>query len=68
MANLRRRSPQTTVLHDWARNIKELRGMKIAIVALARKHAGILYAMWQDATDFKGVVPGDAAVTPVVAT
>lgn len=50
---LRRRSPQTAALHDWAARIKERRGMKVAVVALARKLAGILYAMWRDATDFK---------------
>lgn len=49
---LRRRSPQTAALHDWATKIKERRGMKIAIVALARKLAGILYAMWREGTDF----------------
>lgn len=49
---LRRRSSQTRALHDWATKIKERRGMKIAVVALARKLAGILYAMWRDGTDF----------------
>jgi len=49
---LRRRSTQTAALHDWATKIKERRGMKIATVALARKLAGILYAMWRDGTDF----------------
>ncbi|MCA1628441.1 MAG: IS110 family transposase [Acidobacteria bacterium] len=52
LAILRRRSPQTASLHDWATRIKERRGMKIAVVALARKLAGILYAMWRDGTDF----------------
>ncbi len=41
--------------------------MKIAVVALARKLAGILYAMWRDATDFKCVAPEDGAVTTTVA-
>ena len=53
LAILRRRSAATASLHDWATKIKERRGMKIAIVALARKLAGILYAMWRDATDFE---------------
>jgi transposase len=59
---LRRRSPQTAALHDWAARIKGRRGMKVAVVALARKLAGILFAMWRDATDFKSsaVVEGDA--------
>lgn len=42
--------------------IKELRGMKIAVVALARKLAGILYAMWRDATDFKTAAARDNKV------
>lgn len=49
---LRRRSPHTAALHEWAMRIKERRGMKVAVVALARKLAGILYAMWRDGTDF----------------
>jgi transposase len=53
LAILRRRSPRTAALHDWATRIKERRGMKIAVVALARKLAGILYAMWRDGTDFR---------------
>lgn len=32
----------------WARNIAERRGHKVAVVALARKLSGILYAMWRD--------------------
>jgi len=68
LAILRRRSPQTAALYDWATKIKERRGMKIAVVALARKLAGILYAMWRDATDFKACrVPADKAVTQAVA-
>lgn len=32
----------------WFRSVASRRGKKIAIVALARKMAGILYAMWRD--------------------
>ena len=32
----------------WFRNVAGRRGKKIAIAALARKMAGILYAMWRD--------------------
>lgn len=66
LAILRRRSAQTAALHEWAMKIKERRGMKIAVVALARKLAGMLYAMWRDGTDFKCVAPEDAAVTTAV--
>jgi transposase len=42
-----------TELRAWAAGVRERRGMKVAIVALARKLAGILFAMWRDATDFR---------------
>lgn len=32
----------------WAGEIEKRRGKKIAVVALAGKMAGILYAIWQD--------------------
>lgn len=62
LAILRRRNSQTAALHDWALKIKERRGMKIAVVALARKLAGILYAMWRDGTDFKSAAASDNKV------
>lgn len=37
----------------WAKGIEERRGRKIAIIALARKLSGILYAIWRDATVYK---------------
>ena len=54
---LRRRSPATADLYRWATAIRERRGTKIAVVALARKLASILFAMWRDATDFKPSAP-----------
>lgn len=38
---------------DWARQVARRRGLKIAIVALARKLAGVLYAMWRDGTTYR---------------
>lgn len=68
LAILRRRSAATASLHDWAAKIKERRGLKVAVVALARKLAGILYAMWRDATDFKAdAVRADDSITKAVA-
>jgi len=32
---------------DWARRLAERRGRPVAAVALARKLAGILFAMWR---------------------
>ena len=49
---LRRRGPANAALHDWAAAIAARRGSRVAVVALARKLAGILYAMWRDATSF----------------
>jgi len=39
-------------------------GTRIAVVALARKLAGILYAMWRDECDFK---PSSMRTEPAVA-
>lgn len=36
----------------WARQIAEKRGTRIAIVALARKMAAVLYAMWKHRTPY----------------
>src|SRR5688500_6784358 len=49
---LRRRSSTNATLHDWAAGIAARRGSRVAVVALARKLAGILYAMWRDSTCF----------------
>jgi len=32
----------------WAKAIAERRGKNVAVVALARKMAGILFAIWRD--------------------
>jgi len=37
-------------LHRWAMRIAKTRGKKIAVVALARKLAGVLWAMWRAGT------------------
>jgi transposase len=36
----------------WASEIEKRRGKQIAVTALARKMAGILYAMWRDGSDY----------------
>lgn len=46
-----RRSPDSP-LKRWALDIAARRGKKKAVVALARKLARILYAMWRDGSDF----------------
>jgi hypothetical protein len=42
------RRPETLALWEWADRIARRRGMRVAVVALARKLGGILYAMWRD--------------------
>jgi transposase len=42
---LRLRDPRTADLREWALAIAARRGKKVAVVALARRLAGILYAM-----------------------
>jgi transposase len=49
---LRSRHSRTEELRLWAQRIALRRGQGIAIVALARKLAGILFAMWRDETEF----------------
>ena len=38
---------------QWARRIAERRNTQIAITALARKMAGVLYAMWRDGQPYR---------------
>ena len=45
---LRSQSPETAALRAWALKIAARRGKRIAAVALARRLAGTLYAMWRD--------------------
>jgi transposase len=45
--------PDTAELRAWAARIAGRRGRRIGAVALARRLAGILYAMWRDGTDYE---------------
>jgi transposase len=45
---LRSKSVETAALRAWALKIAGRRGKRIAVVAVARRLAGILYAMWRD--------------------
>jgi transposase len=47
---LRLRSSRTEALRKWATGIAARRGKKIAIVALARRMTGVLFAMMRDRT------------------
>jgi transposase len=48
----RKKRPETALLRDWADRIALRRGGHVAAVALARRVAGILYAMWRDETEY----------------
>lgn len=50
---LRSRRENTEPLRRWAQRVAVRRGTKTGIVALARKLAGILYAMWRDGTSYE---------------
>jgi transposase len=43
-----KRGPGSDALREWATRIAGRRGKRVAAVALARKLAGILYAIWRD--------------------
>jgi transposase len=50
----RGRSPEGAALRAWAHALANRRGRRIAVIALARRLARILYALWRDGTDFQG--------------
>lgn len=52
---LRSRRPETQPLRSWAEGIAARRGRKVAAVAVARRLAGILYAMLRDGTEYDPV-------------
>jgi transposase len=56
----RSRHPAHAALQAWAARIEARRGKRVAVVALARRLAGILYALWRDGSTYgtSGVRPG----------
>lgn len=57
-----RRSDSDDPLARWATDLAKTRGKKIAAVALARKLAGVLWAMWRDGTVYDpGFQPRESA-------
>jgi transposase len=63
---LRRRPPAAETLWTWALRIAARRGKHVAVVALARRLAGILYALLRDGTAYTPR-PAAAALPPPVA-
>jgi transposase len=47
--SLRRTRPQDPLV-QWSKQVEHRRGKRIAVVALARRLAGILYALWRDSS------------------
>jgi transposase len=47
-----RRSPAAAPLRAWAERLAQRRGRSVAAVALARRLAGILYAVWRDRCNY----------------
>jgi len=53
----RSRTIRTTPLRGWADALAARRGVRVAVVGLARRLSRILFAIWRDATTFYGPVP-----------
>lgn len=59
------RSPRgSATLHLWARRLSDRRGRRVAVVAVARRLARILWAMWRDARAFEPARIGQLAAAP----
>ena len=56
-----RRVRRDDPLTQWAEGIKQRRGAQVATIAVARKLAGIMFAMWRDKTSYN---PNLAATKP----
>jgi transposase len=52
-----RPTPEAEPLRQWTTNVASRRGRYVAIVALARRLAGILFAVWRDGTRYKAPGP-----------
>ena len=50
---LRSTRPECAALRAWGERVAARRGKRIAVVALARRLAGILFALWRDGTTFR---------------
>jgi transposase len=46
----RKKRAESVGLREWADRVALRRGRRVAVVALARRLAGILYAIWRDGT------------------
>lgn len=53
---LRSKTPEAAPLRAWGQAIAARRGRRIAAVALARRLAGVLFAMWRDERDYSAAL------------
>ncbi len=68
VSRLHRRPAETEALYTWARRLAARRGKHIAVVALARRLAGILYALLRDGSVFQPRRAGEGAHAPATPT
>jgi transposase len=54
----RDRHPASAPVRQWVERLAARRGKRIAIVALARRLAGILFALWRDGPTFDALRVG----------
>ncbi len=47
-----RRCKNTPLMVQWSKEVEKRRGKNVAVVALARKMVGVLFAMWRDGTRY----------------
>jgi transposase len=57
------RSKKSHPMHTWANQLAERRGRQVAVVALARKLAGILFAIWRDGTEYRSTLSSRQLMT-----
>jgi transposase len=57
---VRSKAREAASLKAWALRVAARRGKRIAVIGLARRIAGILYAMWRDGTDYAPQSPPPA--------
>jgi transposase len=55
------RSRQSTPLKTWAQAVQRRRGKRIGVVALARRLAGVLWAIWYEGTVFESKRVGQSS-------
>lgn len=48
-----RRTRRQDPMHRWVNEVEKRRGTRVAVLALARKLAGILFAIWRDGTVYE---------------